>query len=307
MTPARRIVEGKTYLVTRRCSERRYFLKPSRRTEGIFTYALALYAARYRVKIHGYCVLSNHYHLVLTDTAGRLPDFMRDLGSLLARATNCALGRWDRFWEGDSYSAVELVNSVAVLEKLVYLLANPVAAGLVRHARDWPGHWSHPKRIGAPPVTIVRPVVRSSAKDSKDFFDAQGQMPQSVELPLTPPPGFETDPSFVDRLLESLREAEEAAAQEMANTGRSFMGGVRVLSQSFFAHPAPGEPRRELSPRVACRNKWKRIEALQRLGEFRRAYRNALASWRAGLRQVLFPPGTWQMRVLHGAPCAWSG
>lgn len=307
MTPVRRVFSGTTYLVTRRCLERRYFLKPSKRTEGIFPYALALYASRYGVEIHGYCVLSNHYHLVLTDTAGRLPDFMRDFGSLIARATNCALGRWDTFWEGDSYSAVELLTSAAVHEKLVYLLANPVSAGLVRHACEWPGHWSHPRRIGVPPVTIRRPVVRSSSKNSKDFFDQRGQMPASVELRLTPPPGFENDPSLADSLLASLAGAEEAAAATNAYQGRTFMGVDRVLAQSFFARPAPGEPRRELSPRVACRNKWKRIEALQQLGEFRRAYRDALASWRAGLRQVLFPPGTWQMRVLHAAPCACSG
>jgi len=307
VTPARRILSGKTYLVTRRCSERRYFLKPSRRTEGIFPYALALYAHRYRVQIHGYCVLSNHYHLVLTDTAGRLPDFMRDLGSLLARATNCALGRWDSFWEGDSYSAVELVTPAAVHEKLVYLLANPVAAGLVRHARDWPGHWSHPRAIGAPPATILRPVVRSGAEDSKDFFDAHGQMPPAVELRLSAPPSFEDDPSFADRLLESLHEAEVTAAAEMASQGRSFLGAARVLAQSFFARPASSGPRRELSPRIACKKTWKRVEALQQLGEFKRAYREALASWRAGLRDVLFPAGTWQMRILHAAACAGSG
>lgn len=258
------------------------------------------------MKVHGYCVLSNHYHLVLTDTAGRLPDFMRDLGSLIARATNCALGRWDTFWEGDGYSAVELLTPVAVHEKLVYLLANPVAAGLVRHAREWPGHWSHPSRIGAPPVTIHRPVVRSGSRDSKDFFDGLGQMPPSVEFQLAPPPGFENDPSLADTLHESLHDAEEAAAATMTNLGRTFMGVDRVLAQSFFARPAPGEPRRELSPHVACRSKRKRVEALEQLGEFRRAYRDALALWRSGLRDVLFPEGTWHMRVLHGAPCACS-
>jgi hypothetical protein len=298
MTPARRILSGTTYLITRRCSERRFFLKPSKRTAAIFPYALAVYAKRYRIKIHGYCVLSNHYHLVLTDGCGRLPDFQRDLDSLIARATNFALGREDAFWESDSYSAVELVSAAAVHEKLVYLLANPVAAGLVRHASKWPGHWSDPRRIGAAPVTIARP---------KEFFDEKGPMPASVEFQLTPPPGFESDPTFVERLLDSLREAEESEAVKLANEGRSFMGVARILAQSFFARPAAGEPRRTHNPRVACRNKWKRIEALQRLAEFRAAYREALDAWRTGIRDVLFPHGTWLMRILHAAPCAASG
>jgi REP element-mobilizing transposase RayT len=212
MTPVRRILSGKSYLITRRCSERRFFLKPSKRTDAIFPYALAVCASRYRVRVHGYCVLSNHYHLVITDTLGRLPDFQRDLDSMLARATNCALGRWDALWERDSYSAVELVTRSALYEKLVYLLANPVAAGLVRRAGDWPGHWSDPRRIGAPPVTVTRP---------KGFFDEKGRMPASAELELTPPPAFEDDPTLVASLLESLRDAEEAAAAAMASLGRS--------------------------------------------------------------------------------------
>jgi hypothetical protein len=162
----------------------------------------------------------------------------------------------------------------------------------------WPGDWSDPRRIGGPPITIQRPKV---------YFDEKGQMPASVELQLTPPPDFADDPTFVEQVVAALREAEEVEAAKLASQERTFMGVARVLAQSFFARPAPGDPRRVLSPRVACRNKWKRIEALQRLKRFQLAYRDALDAWRGGRRDVLFPPGTWQMRVLHAACCAGCG
>jgi len=82
---------------------------------------------------------------------------------------------------------------------------------------------------------------------------------------------------------------------------------ARDLAQSFFACPAPGEPRRALSARVACRNKWKRIESLQRLKDFELACREALDAWRTGVRDVLFPPGTYLLRLTHGARCAPAG
>ena len=104
-----------------------------------------------------------------------------------------------------------------------------------------------------------------------------------------------------------LAEAEREAAEKLHEEGRTFLGRKRALAQNPFSRPAPGEPRRQLSPRVACRDKWKRIEALQRLVQFRGAYAEALAAWRAGVREVVFPAGTWLMRVLHGAPCAASG
>jgi len=108
----------------------------------------------------------------------------------------------------------------------------------------------------------------------------------------------------LDTLRGLLQHAEDRAAAEFGAAGRSFLGAARVLAQKPEARPAPGEPRRALSPRVACRNKWKRIEALLRLAEFRRAYRDALEDWRAGMRDAVFPPGTWLMRVQHQVRCA---
>jgi hypothetical protein len=261
----------------------------------IFRYVLAVAAERYGIMLHAFCVLSNHYHLVVTDPHARLPEFHRYLDGLVARATNCCLGRWESFWDPDSYSAVRLEGAADVLEKMVYVLANPVAAGLVRHGNEWPGLWSDPGMIGGGAIGVDRP---------REFFRENGPMPPSAQLQLCRPPGFESDSSLVEALRQRLGDAEDRAAAELAREGRSVLGSGRVLAQRPNSRPAPGEPRRALSPRVACRNKWGRIEALLRLTEFRRAYRDALRAWRAGVRDVLFPPGTWLMRVHHDARCA---
>jgi REP element-mobilizing transposase RayT len=291
-------LEGTTYLVTRRCSERRFFLRPSKKTNAIFSYILAVVSERYGVLIHAFCVLSNHVHVVLTDPHARLPEFHRDLDALVARAVNCSLGRWEGFWDRDSYSAVRLEGTRAIVEKMVYVLANPVVAGLVRRGAEWPGLWSGGHLLRGEPMSIERP---------KEFFRADGPMPVRARLQLCPPPGFENDDSFVDALLDELRRAESRAAVELEAQGRSFLGAARVRAQNPNARPAPGEPRRALSPRVASRNKWKRIEALLALAEFRRAYRDALAAWTAGARDTSFPEGTWLMRVQHRARCAAPG
>ena len=142
MSLPRRIVPGASYLVTRRCSERRFFLRPSAQVNAIFEYLLAVVAERYGVRVHAYCVLSNHVHLVVTDPLGRLPDFQRDLAGLLARAVNASLGRWETFWAPHTFSAVALGSPEDVVSKAGYTLANPVAAGLVPAGRLWPGLWS---------------------------------------------------------------------------------------------------------------------------------------------------------------------
>jgi hypothetical protein len=43
------------------------------------------------------------------------------------------------------------------------------------------------------------------------------------------------------------------------------------------------------------------FEAVTELRAFRRAYREALDRWRCGIRDCLFPAGTWAMRTMHGA------
>jgi hypothetical protein len=47
--------------------------------------------------------------------------------------------------------------------------------------------------------------------------------------------------------------------------GGRFLGAVQVLAQKPTDRPTSGEPRRGLNPRVAARDKWKRIEVLARL------------------------------------------
>jgi putative transposase len=296
VTAPRQILPGTTYLVTRRCSERRFFLRPSPITNGIFLYVLAIAARLHRVDVHAFCVLSNHYHLLVTDTDARLPAFMQYLDSLVARATNASLGRWEGFWSPEtSYSAVSHGTTEDIVRKAAYVLANPVSAGLVRTGREWPGLWTAPEQLGIATFTAPRPKV---------FFSPSGDMPDSAELVLTTPPGFSSAQEFQALVAPALRELEEERRREFHRTQRAFLGRARALAQKPFARPAPGEPRRQLSPRVAARDKWKRIEALSRLGDFLRAYRRAWRARRSGDHDFLFPAGTYQLRIEHAVRCA---
>jgi REP element-mobilizing transposase RayT len=295
MTAPRQVLRGATYLVTRRCAHRQYFLRPSKAANQVFLYLLAVAADRYGIQVHAYCVMSNHYHLVVTDPSASLPSCLQFLDGLVARAINSLLGRRDDFfWGPDSFSAVELVGPEAIIDKATYTLANPVAAGLVRSAHRWPGLWSPPESIGAEALQVERP---------KHFFDPKGSMPVSVSLRLTTPPGFPTAEAFRERLRAVLAEKEAEAVKKIG----TFLGAARVLAQRTTNRPRNCEPLRQLNPRVASRDEGLRIAALARLLSFLSDYRQALKAWREGARSVLFPPGTYLIRVAHGAACAGAG
>jgi hypothetical protein len=76
-----------------------------------------------------------------------------------------------------------------------------------------------------------------------------------------------------------------------------------VLAQSWRGQPASYEPRRNLRPRVAGRNKWARIEALLRNHAFVAEYMSARAHWGQG-EPTMFPPGTYWLRRFAYVPVA---
>ena len=255
---------------------------------------LALAARRFGVQIHAFCVLSNHFHAVVTDPHACLPAFEQYLNSLVARAVNALLGRWEAFWAPSSYSAVALVSTEDVIAKTAYVVANPVAAGLVSCGREWPGLWTGPEQVGRERFIVRRP---------KTFFRANAYLPEVVELELVPPPGLAPE-AFRAQVAEAVVLLEGEARAKLASRGHSALGSARILAQRPWAHPMRGEPRRGLNPRVAAQDKWKRIEALSRLADFLGAYRAAWAKMRAGAKDAVFPAGTYLLRVAYGMQCA---
>jgi hypothetical protein len=86
MSLPRAIVPGRRYMITRRCFERRFFMRPDRETNNAFIYCLALAAHKASISIVCVGTLSNHYHAVVVDNHGRLPQFL-ELASGHTRAS----------------------------------------------------------------------------------------------------------------------------------------------------------------------------------------------------------------------------
>jgi hypothetical protein len=147
--------------------------------------------------------------------------------------------------------------------------------------------------IGAPPTDVHRPAVFFSRK--------KAALPKYTPLALTVPPGFASAAEFQARVGTALRGLEEEAASRFGKKG--FKGVAWVLAQKPSSRPASREPRRALNPRVAARNAGQRVAALERNAEFVADYRAALTARRAGHADVVFPAGTYQLRIAHGVPC----
>jgi len=268
---------------------------PSAKVNRVILFCLARAAALYGIRIHAICVLGNHFHIVLTDPLGLLSEFTGWANEHIARALNCHLGRVENFFDSSRGSYVRLFGSEDVLEKMVYTLSNPVAAGLVAKGSQWPGVRTRPDQIGET-LEVERPDF---------YFRPDGPVPEKVDLELFVPPAFEADGvrSFRRRFSKAVEEKEAELRQRAREEGRRFKGARAVRQQSPFDSPSTPRAFGTLNPRVACRDKSRRERVLAELRAFWNAYELALAGWFAGKRNVIFPAGTYWMRVKHGVRC----
>ena len=89
---------------------------------------------------HGYCLMSNHYHLIIETLDSNLTKGMRQLNGVYTQTTNRRHKRTGHLFQG-RYKAILVDKESYLLELTRYVVLNPVRAkGMVRSIEDWP--WS---------------------------------------------------------------------------------------------------------------------------------------------------------------------
>ena len=97
-------------------------------------------AKKFDVAVHAYVLMSNHFHLLATPrTVDGLPQMMQAVGRRYVRYFNDSQHRSGTLWEG-RYKSTLIQTERYLLASMVYIDLNPVRAGLVAQARDYP--WS---------------------------------------------------------------------------------------------------------------------------------------------------------------------
>jgi len=94
---------------------------------------------RYNWVCHAWCQMTNHYHIVVETVAGNLSLGMRQLNGIYTQRFNRAHGRVGHVFQG-RYRAIVVEKDSYLLELIRYVALNPVRAGMVAQAGDWP--WS---------------------------------------------------------------------------------------------------------------------------------------------------------------------
>lgn len=113
-------------------------------------------ARKFEVEIHSYVLMTNHFHLLVTPAASTsLPSLMQAVGRGYCRYFNQKQGRSGTLWEG-RYRSTLIQADRHLLACMAYIDLNPVRAGIVAAAADYP--WSsHRHYIGSREDRLVTP------------------------------------------------------------------------------------------------------------------------------------------------------
>ncbi len=136
--PLRLEFVGALYHITSR-GDRREDIYEDDRDRKQFLSILGEVCKRYNWICHAYCLMSNHYHLLIETPDGNLSKGMRQLNGVYTQYFNRQHSRVGHVFQG-RYKAILVDKSSYLLELARYIVLNPVRASMVRFAEDWP--WS---------------------------------------------------------------------------------------------------------------------------------------------------------------------
>lgn len=132
----------------------------------------------YKVNLHDYCLMDNHYHLLVETTSENLSLFMRQINANYAIYFNKKYKRSGHLWQG-RYKSWYIINEKYLYDLFRYIEHNPIKAKMA-------------KRVGEYPFTLLATLLNSKqevikcAKDSKlkDEIEYKG-IQEYLQIPLS--------------------------------------------------------------------------------------------------------------------------
>jgi putative transposase len=129
---------------------------------GAFLGMMAEACIRVHMRVLAFCLMPNHFHLVLWPRAdGDLSRWMHWLLTTHVRRYLKHYGHSGHVWQG-RFRAFPIQQDEHLLRVVRYVERNPLRAGLVERAQDWPWSSLQPGHGDAGPVLDPGPVPRGA-------------------------------------------------------------------------------------------------------------------------------------------------
>ncbi len=102
-----------------------------------FEELMCFYARSYGITIHNYCLMSNHYHLLVEIEQPNLSRFMKQLGMSYSIYFNKKYKRSGHLWQG-RFKSWYVANEAYLYTLMIYIEQNPLKAKIVKDIAEYP-------------------------------------------------------------------------------------------------------------------------------------------------------------------------
>jgi putative transposase len=171
--------------------------------------------SRFRWRCHAYCLMGNHYHLMIETPEANLTKGMRHLNGVFTQWSNRRHKRSGHLFQG-RYKAILIDRDSYFLELARYVVLNPVRAAMVKHPRLWA--WSsYGATIGTCPAPVWLTTDgllaefgkrRAGARRKYQLFIEEGMSAESIWKDLRGQI-YLGDDNFVEQMRSKLGERDE--------------------------------------------------------------------------------------------------
>jgi len=162
------------YHVTARCINREWFCIPLNEVWGIMEDYLHFIVHSYGVKIHGFVLMNNHFHLLISAPQNNLSEAMNYFMRETSRALSREVGRINQTY-GNRYYRSLIKSHHYYLHAYKYLYRNPVEAGLIQKPELYP-YSTLPGLLGLQPLRIPLtedPTLFDSIESTLEWLNLQ--------------------------------------------------------------------------------------------------------------------------------------
>jgi len=128
-------IAGQYHIVNRGVEQRVVFV--DREDYERFEELMGEYAKSYTITIHNYCLMSNHYHLLIEISSETLSKFMRQLNMNYAIYFNKKYKRSGHLWQG-RYKSWYITDEAYLYTLMCYIEQNPLKANIVQKLEEYP-------------------------------------------------------------------------------------------------------------------------------------------------------------------------
>lgn len=132
-----------------------------------FLELLSLHSKTYNITIHNYCLMSNHYHLLLEITQSNLSKFMRQINGNYAIYFNKKYKRSGHLWQG-RFKSSYVTDEAYLYTLILYIEQNPLKAKIVKNVEEYPYSSAHYFLSNEPNALLNNSWITTQFQNDKD-------------------------------------------------------------------------------------------------------------------------------------------